>query len=246
MKKGMVWVLVVWIAGLLTASYTQPDPEESLLETWQAAEIQTERFMLHHGGRLDRSIPKEEIPRLAESLAQAWDLELSEPTVFADGTRWTAKNNWERNIQVQCIVINDRPQQSFSQPYISIQVTGGGHPDRQQLSDARNRIIHTLQQHQIQPRTHFSLQGRISSPTSTMDMSDRKRVIGSVLQRLGAHEVESMDTERTTSVSAYTPLFSGGLTTNGETMNVQVAAKKDDRGNGLILTVGTPIITIEY
>jgi hypothetical protein len=109
------------------------------------------------------------------------------------------------------------------------------------LSEARNRIIHTLKQHQIQPRTHFSLQGRISSSDS-----DRERVVGSVLQRLGAHEVESMKSEHTTSVSAYTPLFAGGLSTNGKTMNIQVAAKDADRGDGVILTVGTPIITIEY
>ena len=40
-----------------------------------------------------------------------------------------------------------------------------------------------------------------------------------------------MRTERTTSVSAHTPLFNGGLKTKGGTMNVQVAAKigDDDR-----------------
>lgn len=241
MRRSLVWLLVIGTVGILTASLPAPGPEETLLQTWEAAHVQTEQFMIHHGGRSDRFMLQEEVPRLAQRLAQAWNLELSEPVVFADGTRWTAKSTWGRNIHVQCIVINDRPQQSFTQPYISIQVTGRGHPERHQLSEARSRIIHTLKQHQIQPRTHFSLQGRISSSDS-----DRERVVGSVLQRLGAHEVESMKSEHTTSVSAYTPLFAGGLSTNGKTMNIQVAAKDADRGDGVILTVGTPIITIEY
>lgn len=190
-------------------------------------------------------MPQDEVPHLAERLAQAWDLELSNPAVFADGTRWTGKGNWGRNIHVQYTVINDRPYQTFSQPYISIQVTGRGHPDLQQLSATRNRIIQTLQQYGIQPRIHFSLQGHLSSK-STMELSDRNRIISLVLHHLGAHEVESMRTERTTSVSAYTPLFSGGLTTSGGKMNVQVAAKYDHDDDGIILTVGTPIITIEY
>ncbi|PTM56736.1 YwmB family TATA-box binding protein [Desmospora activa] len=245
MKKGIVLVVVVWIAGLLVASVPQPDPEATLLETWQKTGTETERYNIHHGGR-SRQIPQEEVQHLAERLAQAWNLELADPTVFADGTRWTAEGNWGRNIRVQCIVINDKPHQSFVQPYISIQVTGRGHPDSHQLSDARNRIIQTLQQNQIQPRIHFSLQGRLSSASTSMDQSDRDRVIGSVLQHLGANEVESMHTERTTSVSAYTPLFSRGLTTSGGRMNVQVAAKYDHNDDGIILTVGTPIITIEY
>ncbi|MEW9031585.1 MAG: YwmB family TATA-box binding protein [Planifilum fimeticola] len=47
-------------------------------------------------------------------------------------------------------------------------------------------------------------------------------------------------------MSAFTPALRGGLETKGGTMNVQVAARMDRNGERLILTLGTPIITIEY
>ena len=55
-----------------------------------------------------------------------------------------------------------------------------------------------------------------------------------------------MRSKRTTSVSAYTPLLAGKLWANGNLMNVQVAAREGSDQQGLILTLGTPIITIEY
>jgi hypothetical protein len=70
--------------------------------------------------------------------------------------------------------------------------------------------------------------------------------IFAVLTSLQANEIERLQDETVTSVSAYTELWGHFITTNHEKMNVQVATHLDKKNNVTRITVGTPIITAEY
>ncbi len=76
---------------------------------------------------------------------------------------------------------------------------------------------------------------------------------------LDAKAVEALSEETFASISAYNPAWASSIETNGEKMNVQVAVRETElnakpldfaEGEGLgawtTVTIGTPIITIEY
>ncbi len=107
--------------------------------------------------------------------------------------------------------------------------------------DIKKRLAPVLKKYGVNSQFQFSIQGLIpkvnQTPYDTVD---------EVLMVLHAREIESLRGKKTASITAYTPLLSGGLQSKGNTMNVQVAARKGSGKGGVILTLGTPIITIEY
>ncbi|PTX62531.1 TATA-box binding protein [Melghirimyces profundicolus] len=244
LRRGFGIPALLLISALFIAFSTAPRDEEKLIRTFSRTGAEAERYMLHHGGRTDRNFTPDDVQGLARGLAGELGLDSVRVRKTPDGTRFESEGRWSRNILLELTVINDRSYDLFVQPYISIRAEGSGLPDSR-LFDTRKRLNRALQKYRIQPRTHFSIQGRLHAG-GRADGRERDRMIDRIMKELGAGEVESMHAERTVSVSAYTPLFNGGLQTRGGTMNVQVAAK-DGHGDGeVVLTLGTPIITIEY
>ncbi|SDW42103.1 TATA-box binding [Marininema mesophilum] len=242
-REWMRRVLILLSTAFLLATTPQPQAETTLTEVLVKTGATPEKFMLHHGSRMAKPVSRKSLPRRVENLARDFGLGKMHATPVAEGLRWTAEGTWGRNLKVECNVIVDKPEDTYVQPYLSIQIKGSGRPGKG-LIVARDHMVQLLRQYHIQPRTHFSIQGIVSKPTDSYGQKDE--TIQQVLQQLRARKVESMDTYRTISVSAYTPLFSGGLVTKGGKMNVQAAAKVATDERHLVLTLGTPIITIEY
>ncbi|MFM1651221.1 YwmB family TATA-box binding protein [Brevibacillus sp. B_LB10_24] len=101
----------------------------------------------------------------------------------------------------------------------------------------------TLRRAGVIPQFSTCIRGMYSD-TLIDDQQEGK--IFAVLTSLQANEIERLQDETVTSVSAYTELWGHFITTNHEKMNVQVATHLDKRNNVTRITVGTPIITAEY
>lgn len=243
-KRIAVWVWL-FLSVFLIASAKDPSQEEELLRVFDRRGAKIDRYMLHVGSRAPGNYSSADLQNLADRLAGELGLGEVQTKNMADGTRYEAHGKWNRNLQVKMAVINDRPGDSFVKPYISISAAGRGPLNQAHFFEAHGRLFRTLQKFRIDTNTHFSIQGKLPFEHRA-NRDDREELVNQVVRELGAEEVESMRTERTTSVSAHTPLFNGGLKTKGGTMNVQVAAKIGDDDRQIILTLGTPIITIEY
>ncbi|WP_169713646.1 YwmB family TATA-box binding protein [Paludifilum halophilum] len=244
-KRGLTGIIILSIlTTFLVGSSPMTREERIIVRALEEAGAKPSLYMWHHGGRTKDFYPRESVSTWVDALTDDLDIESARRVTEADGQRWTASGVWKRNIHIELNVINDRPRERFVQPYISIRLMGRGLSDAH-LFRARNHLIRVLQQHHLEPRTHFSVQGTIQPPTRRESLR-KEKIIARVLMRLGADEVESMKSERTTSVSAYTPLFNGGLETRGGTMNIQAAVKTGTDEKSVIFTLGTPIITIEY
>lgn len=74
----------------------------------------------------------------------------------------------------------------------------------------------------------------------------QKKKASQLLAALKGTMVESLEEETVLSYSAYSPLFHTVVETNQRTMNLQVAAHYDTYMQGTMITVGIPIITVEY
>lgn len=239
-KRLVIGILFFFILFLSVGSVSPPDDAEQLVEAFRRAGGRPEKIVLHHGNRTRDLLSREEIADLARRLSRELGLEPVRRAEDRHGHRWTAKGTWGRNLTARLNVINDRVNLRKNRPYISVQLIGRGHPGRE-WPRFRKRLEKVLIGNGIDPHFQFSIQG--SRP---MTGSDPEETVRRVLQRLNAREVEGMRTDRTTSISAFTPALRGGLETKGGTMNVQVAARMDRNGERMILTLGTPIITIEY
>ncbi|GAB6931824.1 YwmB family TATA-box binding protein [Calditerricola satsumensis] len=74
----------------------------------------------------------------------------------------------------------------------------------------------------------------------------REAATAAVLRALRATVVEAAVDDAMYSVSGTSPLLFGGVRTGGGEMNVQVAASRPQGDGGVGVTVGTPLIFVEY
>lgn len=243
MNKTKLFVGIIALfslCSLLIGSDVQPDSEWRLIETLYHVGAKPERYVLHLSGRTETSISQKELSTLVQDLSSALQLVSPQHTSDENGVEWKASRTDQRNLHVKIHVLNDEPNLAHVYPYISLRLDGKGVPGKEVFL-IKKRLAPVLKRYGVPPRFQFSIQGSRTKVHPTPDQT-----VGEVLQVLHAQEIESMRSKRTTSVSAYTPLLAGKLWANGNLMNVQVAAREGSDQQGLILTLGTPIITIEY
>lgn len=239
-KRVIGGIIFFFILFLSVGSGSPGDDTGRLIDVFRQVGAQPEKMVLHHGNRTQTPWSREDVCDLVRKLSRDLDLGPARQTEDRHGHRWTAVGEWGRNLHARLNVINDRVDLKQNRPYISIQLTGRGHSDRE-WSRFRHRLEKVLIRNGIDPQIQFSIQG-----TRSGKGSDPEEAVREVLQRLNAREIEGMRTDRTTSISAFSPALQGGLETKGGTMNVQVAVRMDRGGERMILTLGTPIITVEY
>ena len=79
-----------------------------------------------------------------------------------------------------------------------------------------------------------------------MQNEQEEYLLAEIFRLLKAEEVEAMRTDHTVSISALSPLLPAGIKTRGGMMNMQAAVRMNQDAHRMVITLGTPIITIEY
>jgi hypothetical protein len=214
--------------------------EQWLIRTLDAEGARVEQVVFHHGSRSPVPLSASETAKLAAELGRAFAAEGMTVRSGSDGITWSASQSVQNGVQAGLTVIHDGMPEQRIRPYISIRLTVRGRPGPE-LDRLRLQCDRVLQSFGIIPRYHVTVQG--SKPAGK---DETRPVVSRLLEKLGAREVEAMRTDHTVSVSAYTSVLPDRLETAGGIMNVQVAARLNHDANRLVLTLGTPIITIEY
>ena len=157
-KRLVSGTLFFFILFLSVGSSSPPDDMEQLIDAFRRAGGRSETAVLHHGNRTRTPLPREEVGDLARRLSRELGLKPARRTESRHGHRWTATGKWGRNLTVRLNVINDRADLRKNRPYISVSLTGRGHPDRK-WSHLRNRLEKVLAANGISPQIQFSIQG---------------------------------------------------------------------------------------
>ncbi|MBA4541821.1 MULTISPECIES: YwmB family TATA-box binding protein [Thermoactinomyces] len=242
MRKFRLIEATVWLlfSFLLMGSQMKLGPEQKLLQVFHSVGGRPELYVLHFGSRTPDAMTKERMDQLAGKLQVSLGTASLKKNAETDGIRYTATGWIAPDLLVQWVMINDEPSSDKVRPYLSLQLIGKGEPGAD-FAKARDRCTKVLRENGIIPSYHFSVQG-----TASVGHTDAENLLTRVTRMLKAREVEEMRTDRTISLSLFSPLLSSGIRTGGGVMNVQVAARMNHDTHRLILTLGTPIITIEY
>jgi hypothetical protein len=236
------WICALLIGSLFLVGSSQADQlvPKRLLHAMENIGVHPTSYVVHHSGRTSERLTPSQV---AENVRQ-WVNELSlshlEKSVDADGIRYDASGKWGKGLAVSFYLIIDHPDAGTSQPYMALQVTSRG----QQKNDwwgAADRIQGFLNKRGIPAHLHYSIQGNINEHSANISGTAQR-----VMRHLKAKEIEGMATNQTVSISAYSPVLSDTIQTRGGAMNLQVATHRDERTGKLIVTIGSPIITIEY
>jgi hypothetical protein len=227
----------LWMSLFLVGSNLHDPSENLLLQSLQEMGFTLEHYVLHHGERTTQPMTPVQIAQWVGCLQQALQSSPVREQNHSENIYYITEREIAPNLKLTLKVVNDDPSQQQHCPYISLQLAGNGIPD----PAVRRQIIELLHANGIIPHFHTSIQG--SKPLSATSLEEP---IAAIFQRLQAYEIESMRTDRTVSISAYSPLLQERLPTAGGVMNLQAATRVNQESQRLLLTIGVPIITIEY
>ncbi|MGD9677930.1 MAG: YwmB family TATA-box binding protein [Vulcanibacillus sp.] len=125
--------------------------------------------------------------------------------------------------------------------YISFKLIGTD--SLKELEKNYNYLDKNLQGLAFIIKINSCVQGNINVKLSN---TDQLVLIGGILDEIGAKEVERLDTELVKSISAYTPNIETNIMTGKKMMNYQVATHSSFVMQKTKVTMGTPIIVVEY
>jgi hypothetical protein len=231
-------VLLMSSVVMMGSSQTGAMVPQKLLAAADKMEVEPTSYVVHHSGRTGHLFSASQ----AEQNMRQWVNELSlgkiQKRTDQDGIRYDASGKWG-SLEVSFYMIMDQPEGEVSNPYLAIQVTGHGRP-KDNWSKAAERIQKFLFKQEIPTHLHYSIQGTLENSTDTI------KVAHHVVKQFHAKEIEGMETDQTVSISAYSSALPEGIQTQGGKMNLQVAAHRAVKERKLIVTIGSPIITVEY
>lgn len=222
----------------LVGSESAPPMEQLMLSVFRQLQIRPHVYVLHHGGRTEKSFQYKEIAPLAKYFTHV--LRLPSPQErrgqrhISYSSSGVCQQKWDCSIQV----INFEPHHTWVQPFISIRIKGEGLPEKR-FFHLRQLVQQALVDVNVQPRFDFSIQGKTAN-------KDGARLLQKALSTLHASPVEAIRQQPFISISAFTPLVTERLRTLGGWMNVQTAARIERTTGMLVFTLGSPIITMEY
>ncbi|TCP65920.1 YwmB family TATA-box binding protein [Baia soyae] len=237
--KSLVWIVLCVL--LMGNTQAQNDSIQEILDHYQTTGAIPSLFVLHHGSRTNQLFTSQEVEGLAKRLNGEFhgkDLQIYRS---ADGVRYQGDHQLSPSLKVAVRVVDDKPTETKKKPYVSLELRGTGTPDAR-LPQYRKQFQQICEAFGMTPSLHFSIQGEVDLKQA----SELKSLVQSTTKPFGATQVEEMKTEQTVSISYFIPRWGSGIVTQGGEMNLQVSARWNYQTNRAVLTMGTPIITIEY
>lgn len=236
--KILCWMVLCFF---LMGNTTQYDPIKEIMDQYKNTGAIPTLFVLHHGGRTNRELTSQEIDELAKRINYEFNGKKIQKFTEADGTRYHSESQLSSSLKVSVRIVDDQPTQTRKKPYVSLELRGNGISDIR-LQQFRKQFLQICLANDMTPQIHFSIQGEVETK-QTLRLKD---LIKSNIKSFDAKQIEEMTTENTVSISYFVPRWGSGIVTSGREMNLQVATRWNHHTNRAVLTIGTPIITIEY
>jgi hypothetical protein len=168
------------------------------------------------------------------------------------GLEWTANNDpheyqfnrFEQGVhtELRVMVSPDSAANQLWESYITVRLTAKT-KDQEALQTQVENVYKVLEKADILPQFNSCVQGKYSG---TLKNDVQLMKINQLFHVMGATVVEKVEDSTVKSYSGYTSGIAQSIMTNGHKMNVQAGLHVDQREQVTRLTIGTPIITMEY
>lgn len=227
---------VVLCVVLTNSVGVYPQPERQLVNVFRMLGIKSHKYVLHVGD-YTQPMTNKTLKIFLHQAQTTFRLSPVSKRIQTDGSWYTMTGTGGLSVRFSLFIYGRLA--SNVKPYLSIQFIGSGIPERE-FFRAHAKLFHYLKSNHMQPHLHFSLQGTTSMNRSLNQLTTQ------VIDQLLVKKIEMVQSKNFMSISGYSPLLIDMIKTKGGMMNLQIAARVNKTSNQTVVTLGTPIITIEY
>lgn len=239
---GLFAVFILWSMPVVLAGFAKEDVASRLLQAMEQT-----------GAKATTIEMRTSVDTGHESSTQAIDQKAAAWMQNIGITMQLAQAKTERDLYVQQVVTN---VEGIQLHFRMIGVPQNGHFDTHVVFSLKGKDTQLPELKRVQKRiaTAFREAGRVSQFSTCLRglYSDKLGVdqqtgkILSIFAALHARELERLADDTVVSISGYTRLWQPHIKVNDQNMNLQVATHQDTATGQTWITVGTPIITVEY
>lgn len=244
MKKAVWFVLIALLgAGIVVAAMAGINrPEERLAgdldKLWSLGEAEgAERIVAKLNGSLryrpDQSDFAEEARRIGERLSFPGGHMLEE-----QGKEIYRAVSDQANDKLQLTVYKEEDHKIG----FVVELAGEGRDGYRKVADRLRKQAELLRRHRIPYRWNATVQGyaRIGGA------AEYEAIAASLAKRVKMKEMERYTDETTVSATYFAPEIDAGIDSGGKTVNLQIAVHDDREKGKSRISIGIPLITIEY
>ncbi|ARU60519.1 hypothetical protein CBW65_05080 [Tumebacillus avium] len=252
MKKigifGIIVCLIVAAFSLFSARETiaqTADTGAFLSKAFAETGSEVEGWQVHNWSAIDKEYKSaDDLKALGLSLNKMFAIQNAEETLQSQGdqTSYSLRGKWQNGAAAQLTLTSMKFQSHAPQTVLVLRVER----DAKDLSDysaAIKRVSETAKLANTVPQISTCIKGLRADKMNDIAVNS---MVKDVFQTVKAQEIEGVRSELVTSVSGYSPLTKDYIVTNGNKMNLQVAAHFDETLGKTRVLVGSPIVTIEY
>lgn len=218
-----------------------PEALDQIMQAMEDTGAAAEQIYLHMGTSYRTFEEPEEVKNFAEQLG--FDMGLTETPNHQNSDEFRFQRLEDKVLtEVKVKMMPSHSRTNAWDSYVTVKLSA----EPLALEDLKQQYVHVyevLESTQILPHFNTCVQGIYNGKLEN-DVQLTK--LTKLLNLLGAEVVEQVEDPTVISISAYTSRLSSYIMTNDRQMNVQAGMHVDQLLGVTRITIGTPIITIEY
>jgi hypothetical protein len=248
-SSGFIGLLII-IAIIFSSKYAteastiQPD-HEILLAALEQAGVEAKQFVFQQSGLIHRHQSYEEFVALAEESKEVFEIELSlDDPSQNDMIRYEGRRHLSDHTELQIAWVGKKEQGDLSRPQYAVYLVIEISSSHQDEWKSHYSYLHSgLTRLGIQPQINSSIQGAVGS---AMTVDQQSEFVYRVLSRLDAKVTEGIKLDNMVSLSGYSSKLRRTIDRSDGKMNLQLATRLAASESTTIVTIGNPIIIMEY
>jgi hypothetical protein len=212
-----------------------------IVESMESTGAEAERIQLHYGSTHQTFSDVKEVQAFAEKLGE--QVGLTKEAANHESTTFTFHRLHQGvHTTMRVIAIPSHNQTNEWNSYVTIKLNAEVE-NMKSIENQLTTMYKGLGEFHIIPLFNTCVQGKYNGKLKNDVQLLR---VDQIFENMGAVLVEQMQDPTVKSFSAYTPHIASSIVSNGQRMNVQAGLHIDQLEGITRLTVGTPIITMEY
>lgn len=240
----IVLLLVIAFAKQTSGFYQETNDSVKLLEAMNIEEQMTiKKVKFSYSGLVQQAQQLEEIIELERNVEKEFGIEMIEvehsdhPYVEYLGSLPISSFD-----QLEIKLVGNQESDNRFTTFIVINKTTNSVTE-QKLAEKYLKFSKSLNNIGLKQEINTSIQGEINKK---MEYDEQYELLENILNRLGATLIEKLDEKLVISLSGYTDQLDRTVITNGRKMNIQVASHYNELNDVTVITIGNPVITMEY
>lgn len=218
--------------------------EDALTAAFEASGAAFSSYYLNGWTPIDRKLyDLNQLESIARRAAASLQLDPGRLEVnhFGDQRfRQVILNHWDGSVS-RTIIAQSFRAGAGEEAYLVVEASGGRSVDG--MRAGREELERVLLETGSPPEITACVIGILNGK---LDVEQRKTLVQRVFSRVQALEVEGIEGGDLSSFSAYTPLATDEIQVGGRRINLNVALRAVPRSGRTIITIGSPVIPIEY